>query len=452
MISTLASAPQKRRHVVQQASQRHAQQQGQKHVQRQRLNLSVRMRQSLRILQLRHCQLPRFLAAEAAAHPLLALAETGQKPERLQHLGNASSTDAELAFATTATSGPSLFEHCQTQINLAFPPGRHRLIALALLDCLGPAGWLDPDTNQRMQTAGFTEHEVSAVLDRVQNTMEPTGLFARSLAECLGLQLAAEGLLDGQWQALLDTLPLLQQQGVEAWAEAASCPQKQAVAALAVLRRLDPKPGSAFSIDDGEIFRHDLIMGPADDGGIEVGLNTSAQPRLVICDDDLPDIAESRRLLAEARQQLASIERALEQRRTTLLAVAATIGRHQIGFFEAGRLGMQPLTMTSLAAMMGMHKSTISRTIADKLVLTPQGMIPLAGLLCHAVAIGDGKKIASQAIEAMIEQIIDAAAVDKPLSDAEIANQLEQRGMGIARRTVAKYRKRLGISAAGQRR
>ena len=414
-------------------------------VQRQTQSMSAQMLASLSILGMSNQDLAEHLAKKAESNPAIQF-----RPPQIYATGGEDFDQV----AALASDRPSLMVHVMTQIDLSFGPGADREIALAFAEALDPTGWL----GQTVEAVAARVHVPVARAERVLTDLqglEPVGIFARSLGECLKLQAADADLLTWDLSVLLDNLPLLAEGRLAELAELCDCDPGDIPDIARVLKRFDPKPGLAFSHDRAPIFPPDLTArrGPS---GWTVALTRSTLPSITVVPDNLPgDIRDReaklfrRRALAEAR----ALAGALERRGKTLLRAATVLVARQQAFLDHGRAHLVPLSLEDVAGELDLHPSPISRATAGRMIDTPQGALPLRAFLSRAVPTAEGQTPASQdaALE-FVRRIISEEDQTQPLSDEAIVQRSEAVGLAIARRTVAKYRSMLGIGSSFQRR
>ena len=310
------------------------------------------------------------------------------------------------------------------------------------------------------------------VLARVQ-TFTPAGVGARDLRECLLLQLRADPALASSPAARLVASPeafeALAARRLDKAARLAGIPGEDAAGALAVLARLDPAPGRRFSAERTLYVRPELEFRLVD-GRWTAILDETDLPRVRISPfwrsryEQLRAAPAGRKGSAAARaereersylrERIGSGElllRGIEQRQATLRKVAQAIADAQPGFFERGRAGLRPLTMAQIAEKVGVHETTVSRTVDGKYARTPHGVVELGSLFVGGLPTASGEAASTDSVKAKIRALVDAEDPASPLSDQAIMDRLSAAGIRIARRTVAKYRDALGILPALQR-
>ncbi|HMB48149.1 MAG TPA: RNA polymerase factor sigma-54 [Afifellaceae bacterium] len=357
----------------------------------------------------------------------------------------------------TLAARPSLTAWLEDQINAMIGDPADRAIALALLSHLDPTGYLTAPLAEIAAALGAPEKRVEKVLLRCQ-AVEPTGVFARSLAECLALQLSDLNRLDPAMQTLLDNLDLLMNAGRSALQRRCGVTGEDFAEMLEEIRALDPKPGLAFSHDPIAVAVADIIVREGSDGGWTVELNDEVLPRVLVNRSYYAQIAgranrQERKFVTDCMQQANWLEKSLDQRARTILKVATEIVAQQEAFLRHGVVHLKPLNLRAVADIVGVHESTVSRATANKYMATPRGLFELKFFFSTSIPSsveGDGHS--SEAVKHKVRQLIEAEKPDDILSDDTIVELLGKDGMLIARRTVAKYRGLLKIPSSVQRR
>lgn len=364
--------------------------------------------------------------------------------------------DANLeAFVSAETT---LKDHLNAQMVLLLADAAERFIGAYLLDHVDDTGYLRIGCAEVAERLGCGVPMVEAVLARLQ-TLDPPGVFARSLAECLALQLKDRNRYDPIIGALLDNLDLLASHNIPALRRAVGVDMEELGEMVAELKQLNPKPGLTFGRVDFEPVAPDVIVRPAADGGWLVELNADTLPRLLVNRSYFARVsstatkAEDKGYLIECLQTANWLVKSLDQRARTILKVAQEIVRQQDGFLMYGVQHLRPLNLKTVADAIKMHESTVSRVTSNKYIETPRGIFELKFFFTSAIAAsGEGEAHSSEAVRHRIKQLIDAEPVDAVLSDDRIVELLREDGIDIARRTVAKYREALRIPSSVQRR
>lgn len=402
--------------------------------QTQRMALTSGLATSIRLLRADAAGLSRYLEEAAAENPQIILTRP-QVQEWLPRWKSAFGSDAERPEQQAA--GPSLVSHVLGMIEgLRLDPAEAR-IALALAEALEPSGWIGRALPAIAGQLGVAVATVETLLRRLQHAAEPTGLFARNLAECLWLQAEEAGELDGPMKALLNRLDLLAKGEIERIAREAGLELADLRQAFGRLRSYDPKPGAGFEPFIAPVREPDLIAEKGAAGWI-VSLNRSSLPSV--------SVAEGR---AKGRAEARALIKLIEGRNATLLSVGQDILNRQTAALEAGLGALVPMTMAEVATAQGLHESTISRVVAGTAVDTPRGTWWLRTLFTQAAREGG---IASGALRDRLAKLVTEEDPDHPLSDDALAAALAEGGAPIARRTVAKYRTMLNLPPAHRRR
>lgn len=414
------------------------------------------MQRAIGLLQMDHAELAGLLIEEAGENPCLTLTlpqgdadsaapepagterRTVPGPWRPAFLGSGDEIETLRAHAD------GLHAHVARQIGLIFRETRAREIAMVFLEHLEPSGWLGAPLEDIARQAGCPAAEAEAVLTRLYE-VEPAGLFARSLAECLRLQLEEAGDLTPPMARLLDTLPLLAKGDTAALLARCEVDAEELAALVTRLRRLDPKPGAHF--DDAPELRRapDLIAERDELGQWHVELNAASAPRIAVT----PVAgAEHRAALKEARW----LERTVSRRNSLVLDVAAHVLGVQYEALEQGPAYLKSLNCADVAVNLGVHETTINRVRNGLLIQTPRGMMPLRAFFARGGAgHRDGSHVPAEAISARIAGLIAAERPDKPLTDQELATRLAEAGLRVSRRTVSNRRRMAGFPGAAQR-
>lgn len=462
----------------------------------QQLVMTPQLRQSIRLLQMSSAELDVELAEAVETNPLLEWAENaegGGADEAAPGSGddspadpaqgeiNSDSTDWEPDDADWSSGrggsfeddGPesereqvaeaeTLVDHLLWQLHLSPLGNRDRAIGAALIDAFDDDGYLREPLSSIAQTLlphiHASEDEILTVLHQIQR-FDPVGIGARSLGECLTLQLdvlpartatveLARAIANGQ----LERLP---RAGITGIAQELKQPVPAVEEAVQLLRSLDPRPGKQMSelstdtyvVPDCVVWRQRGIWRAALAGhaGPRVVIHQGYEQLIRRCGE--ADASYLRTQLQEARWLLKS----LEARGETLLRVVNRLLHHQAAFLEFGAQALRPLTLREIAGELELHESTVSRAIARKYVRTPRGTLPLRAFFASGIDTEGGGEASSTAIQSMIRKLIEAEPPRKPLSDAKLAEMLKTTGIPVARRTVAKYREAMNIPASHER-
>ena len=467
--------------------------------QSQQLVLTPQLRQAIQLLQLSNLELDGFIAEELSKNPLLEARSdepdeqpapdfVGEDSENEEAPDDPGADDLILgqadddrpldvdwqsealetdSFSDVVTPGgsedgfdfervqyseASLAEHLLGQLHgLSGDLGDlSRIIA----ETLDETGYLTVALDQIAEITGAPLALIEQALKIVQG-LDPPGVGARSLAECLELQARAADRFDPAMARLIDNLDLLSKGRTNDLKRICSVDDEDLADMIRELRAYDPKPGCQFSGIAAEEVTPDVLVRRTR-AGFVVELNQATLPRLLVNRryyQELksgPQDKTSRAWLSECLQSANWLVKALDQRARTIVKVVSEIVKLQQGFFERGVSAMKPMTLREVAEAIGMHESTVSRVTSNKYLLCDRGLFELKYFFGSGVQSSEGEGAAAEAVKAAIRELIEAET--EILSDDSIAGQLKEKGFDVARRTVVKYRESMGIGSSIQRR
>lgn len=353
----------------------------------------------------------------------------------------------------------TLSEHLQAQASSAGFSGPDHAIALTLIDAVDEGGYLRGELAEFADRLGCELARIEAVLAKCQG-FEPTGVMARSVPECLKLQLIERNRFDPAMGALLDNLDLLAKRDLPGLRKACGVDAEDLAEMIAELKALTPRPGAGFGGEVAQTVIPDVHVRPDPAGGWRVELNSDTLPRLLV-DKRYHGVVSAgarsdteKAFVAECAAQANWLVKSLDQRARTILKVASEIVRQQDAFLAFGVEFLRPLNLKTVADAIGMHESTVSRVTSNKYVATPRGVFELKFFFTAAIQSSDGGALHSaEAVRHRIKSMIDGEGADGDvLSDDRIVEILKEAGIDIARRTVAKYREALRIPSSVERR
>ena len=355
----------------------------------------------------------------------------------------------------------TLAEHLGQQIGTLVSDQREDFIARHLIGLLDEAGYLTFDLREVTQDLGVSQKETEKALKLVQS-LEPSGVGARSLSECLAIQAREADRYDPCMARLIEHLELIARGEFARLKRMCDVDDEDFADMLSELRSYDPKPGLAYGSSSAAAIVPDVLLASTDDGGWDIKLNQDTLPRLIVnrsyyveLRDGSPD-KEAQSWLKEKLNDAHWMIKALDQRQRTILKTAAEIVKRQDGFFRRGVSELKPLTLREVADAIDMHESTISRVTSNKFLHCDRGSFELKYFFTSGVGRtgegADGEGASSEAIKARIKALIDAETVKTILSDQKLVDILKGEGFDLARRTVAKYREAIGLGSSAQRR
>ncbi len=345
------------------------------------------------------------------------------------------------------------------QIPFLLPDPVDRLVAQHLVDQLDDAGYLQGSTAETALRLGKPVADIDRVLYRLQE-LDPPGVFARSLSECLAIQLKAKDRLDPAMAVLVDNLELLARRDFATLKKLCGVGEEDLVDMLAEIRKLDPKPGTRYETSASEAVVPDIVVRAAPDGTWHVELNAETLPRVLVNRDYYASVSSRTSrdsadsgFLNECLQTANWLTRSLDQRARTIMKVASEIVRQQDAFLMHGVDHLRPLNLKTVAEAIKMHESTVSRVTSNKYMLTPRGLFELKYFFTVSIGSAEGgDSHSAESVRHRIRAMIAQESPDAVLSDDDIVGALREGGVDLARRTVAKYREAMNIPSSVQRR
>lgn len=352
----------------------------------------------------------------------------------------------------------TLREHLEAQVGAVARDPAQEFAARHIIGLLDDAGYLPFPLEEVAADLGIDEPDAEAALALVQS-LEPAGVGARNLAECIAIQAKEADRYDPCMAMLIANLELVARGEVARLKRLCRVDDEDFADMLRELRSYDPKPGLAFAPSAAGAVVPDILVSDNGKGGWDIALNEETLPRLVVNRSYLVEVSGHRARDAAAhgwlKEKLADAHwliRALDQRQKTILKTAAEIVRQQDGFFRRGVAALRPLTLREVAEKVELHESTISRVTSNKYLACARGTFELKYFFTSGVASSDGEGASSAAIKARIKALIDAETGKNILSDQTLAEMLQKEGYDLARRTVAKYREAIGLGSSAERR
>ena len=365
--------------------------------------------------------------------------------------------DGENNLEQTLAESLSLRDHLLAQLNLDVPDVKERLIGLHLISMLDEAGYLSGSLEDLAFRLNCSLELVESVLAKVQR-FDPAGIFARTLAECLSIQLREKNRFDPAMQAMIANLPLLAKRDLQGLMKVCGVDAEDLAEMIGEIKALDPKPALRFDTSATQTITPDVLMRRGPDGTWLVELNSDTLPRVLVDTRYFAQVSgaaksrEEKTYLTENFQSANWLVKSLHQRATTIMKVATELIRQQDAFFRHGIQHLRPLVLRDIANAIGMHESTVSRVTSNKYISTPRGIYELKYFFTQSIGSADGGDAHSaESVRHRIRALIDDEGKDV-ISDDKIVDILKAAGIDIARRTVAKYRESMNIPSSVQRR
>jgi len=351
----------------------------------------------------------------------------------------------------------SLDDHLIWQLAMSLPEDKDREIGSLIIGNLNKDGYLDVPLEQIAATAEAPVEHVESLLELI-HTFDPIGIAARSLGECLLIQARHLGVDTPLVVAIVnDHLNHLENKNYKAISRALKVKYDDVVAAVNIIRSLEPRPGRQYSDETPQYIIPDIYVYKVDDDFVVV-LNDDGMPKLRVNSlyrkslskgEKLPGDAES--FIQDKMRSAAWLIKSIHQRQKTIYKVMESILKYQRPFFEKGIAYLKPMVLRDVAQDIEMHESTISRVTTNKYTYTPQGLFELKYFFNSSIRKSHGGEIASASVQQKIKDIIANENPRKPYSDDKIATLLKEANISIARRTVAKYREILGVLPSNKR-
>ena len=440
---------------------------------RQHLTLTPQVQQALRLLQMSALEFAQEMEQALTSNPFL---EEQNEPATPRESGNAEdvvvahesapspgvSDREQEEWAGVSDAQPTLQDHLREQLMISQMGSRDRALAHMIVDSLDDDGYFKASFDE-LAAMVPAEHDVrpedfEAALRLVQS-LDPAGVAARSLEECLELQLLTldEKLPGRQCALAMVRGKHLQLLGNREWARlqhALGCDESALHTARGLIRTLDPKPGHRFGTPEARYVVPDVLVRKLRDRWTAM-INPASLPRVRLnraYADAIQSRSGAHQSLSRQLQEARWLLRSIEQRFATIQRVADAIVARQRGFFEYGEVAMKPLTLKLIAGELGLHESTVCRVTNNKYMATPRGLFEFKHFFSRRLATDSGGAASATAVRAVMKELIAAEDPRAPLSDAELARLLAQQGLRVARRTITKYRALMRLPSVDIRR
>jgi len=471
--------------------------------QSQGLVMTPQLQQAIKLLQMSNVELQSFVEAEIERNPLLerddAPETSAADPGKAQASGDPAPSDKpqpaaegngaqivrepvagqsdsgwssierggggsfdnseDFEFGNTLARETTLYEHLTQQLHVNVEDARERLVGGFLIGMVDEAGYLTGDLATAADSLGTTVADVERVLKMLQD-FDPPGVCARSLQECLALQLKDRGRLDPAMAKFIAHLDLLAKRDYPLLQKLCGVGADDISDMVQEVKALNPKPGNAFGRLIIQALIPDVTVRPAPDGSWLVELNSETLPRVLVNQQYFARVSRSPRreedkvYLSQCLSNAQWLVKSLDQRARTILKVAREIVRQQDGFLIEGVSKLRPLNLKTVAEAVAIHESTVSRVTSNKYMATPRGTFELKYFFSTGINATDGgeHQYSAEAVRHRVKEMIEAERPEEILSDDLIVENLNKEGIEIARRTVAKYREAMGIPSSVQRR
>lgn len=366
--------------------------------------------------------------------------------------------EKENSYEQYTSSDVTLPEHLMFQLQFASHKRGCRNVGRYIIESLDENGYMTLTVEEIAKATGVPENKIEEVLDII-HTFEPTGVGARDLRECLLIQLAHKGLLDDELETVItDHLEDLAANRLGAISKAMGIPVKEIQGMADLIKTLEPKPGRQFaSQTDTRYIVPDVLVERVDDDYV-VTVNDSSTPHLMVSSYYEKLLIEAEKdsnlskYLSDRLNSAVWLIKSIDQRKQTIYNVVRAVVKYQKEFFDKGSKYLKTLTLKQIAEEVGIHESTVSRSINGKYLQSPMGVFEIKYFFSGGVSGDQGEGISSNSIKSFIKEIIDAEDQKSPHSDQDMVKMLKDKGIEISRRTVAKYRDEMNILSSSKRR
>lgn len=445
--------------------------------QTQKLVITPEMRQALEILQFNSMELNQFVQRELMNNPVIEIDSKdsevdgeltnkeidwqeyiSQYEPRSDYMGiDTNKQENEKDFTKFKSITASLKEHLLLQLEILDLAQHEKQVGEYIIENIDQNGYLNLKDKEVIDKFNISKSELDNIIEKIQR-FEPTGVAARDLTECLLIQLREKGYND---QVTIDIvtnfLSEIADNKLKVIANELDVSVKEVQNRLDIIKMLEPKPGRVFSMSRDVRYINPDITILKRNGEYIVIVNDIAAPRLniskyykrLITDININD--KTKEYINSKLNSAVRLIKNIEQRKNTIYKITNEIVNKQIDFFEKGKIYLKAMTLKDIAEEIEVNESTVSRAVNNKYAETPRGIFPLKYFFQSGVESETGEEISAESVKVMIEEIIDSEDRLKPFSDNWISNILNEKGINISRRTVAKYRDKLGIPSSTKR-
>ncbi len=439
----------------------------------QSIVMTPQLRQAIKLLQFSNLELSNYIEEEIEKNPFLerktnndinrsedtSFAKANESEQRweLPYKNNTNFQYDDLSNIEDRVGEPkkTLRNFLLDQILLEIPEGDERKVALLFLDIIEPTGWINFDIDEFLAKNNISKNITLNVLHKLQK-LEPCGVFARDLGECLRIQLEDKKLLNQANTKLTENLSLLAKGEIRKLCKITGLNEHNLSIEINNIKKLNPKPAEEFSDYDFRIEPPDVMISSTEKGW-KVELNKSTLPTLFVQEDFAEEVKNNnktdndKKFVNESVNSARWLLRAVEQRNSTTLKIAVEILKKQKSFFKFGPGHLKPLVLRDVAEAVSMHESTVSRVTRSKLLQTPWGIFQMKDFFSSSLGDTNEEAHAAKTVRNTLKEIIKNEKDSRPYSDEEISKVFKDKGINVARRTVAKYREMLNIPSSAER-
>lgn len=429
---------------------------------KQSLKLNANLTQSIKALQLSSEELEEFIEEKILENPFLERSDTTIIEEnnytnisegRANTRNYESSNDDSFKFIESKIS---LKDHVLSQINSIFDNEVDLIIARFLTDYLADNGYLIIDKDEISKFLKIDQNKLQNIIAKLQ-TLDPSGIFAENLTECMNIQLIDKNLFDDKFQKITENLELIASGELQKLVKLTSLTKEALIERINIIKKLDPKPGRNFSNELIIPKTPDVEIKISEENQLVISTTKSAYRTVRISNEynnaEITKVKEEdKKYISEKMKEANTIVKSVEMRKKTIIKVAEVLIKEQEDFFKRGVMYLKPLTLAKVAEAIGHDESTVSRATSNKYIETPYGIMDMKFFFSSGVKSKySSSDVSSTKVKEIIKSLIQDEDHSKPLSDDDISAMLKNLSIIAARRTVAKYRDALKIPTSQKR-
>lgn len=436
-------------------------------VQSQKLIMTTQLKQSLNILNMSKLELEEEIKKESEENPLLEVEKNNEInwEEYIKNIGNSRpidkselyyNSDDDLNLDNIIKNTPNLYENLHLQINLYKINKKDKEICDYIIDSLDEDGYLRIGEKEIINEFNINKDIFENCLEIIQQ-LEPIGVGARNLSECLIIQIRNLGIDNKLLETIVyKDLDLIGKNKYKEITKKYNISMQKCINIIDIIKTLDPRPGRICSVENSVYVQPDVIVEKIEDEFV-VYINESDNLKIRISNFYEEILKNSKydesakNYIKEKLNSATRLVKSIESRKSTILKIAQEIVKNQKDFFEKGEKYIKPMKMKDIAQNLDFHESTISRGVNEKYMMTPFGLYKFKYFFSNALETNDDNLTSSVSIKKIIQDMIKSENKKKPLSDDQISKILNDKGINVARRTVAKYREELGILSSSKR-
>ena len=441
--------------------------------QTQKLSMTPELIQAIQILQFNNQELVDYVQNELLENPVLEaekeydtqevdirekIREADYEEESFKQWEYSPDEDDDYTYEQYVSEEDTLTDYLFMQLQFSNLKGKHAAIGKYIIEAVDDNGYLTASVEEIAQAVKAEIEDVEDTLNFIQ-TFDPAGIAARNLRECLIIQLASKGLLTDEIEYIIENmLEDLADNKIAHIAKTLNMKNQEVQQIADLIKTLEPKPGRLFS--SGETTRYvipDIFVEKINDEFVVTNNDTSV-PKLMVSSyynklsAEADKDEELNKYLNDRFNAAVWLIKSIEQRKQTIYNVASAVVKYQQDFFDKGEKYLKTLTLKQIAEEVGVHESTVSRSINGKYMQSPRGVFELKYFFSSGVSGGDGAGVSSNSVKSIIKEIINGEDPRKPYSDQDMVEILKEKGIDISRRTVAKYREGMNILSSSKRR